>query len=81
MGISMPDARCLRAQAQHYLDLANQNSQGWEASTLKRMAAECLSSAKTIENRKSQKRQDGGKSPVAAALPATGPTSMHRRIS
>jgi len=52
----MPDARNLRAQAQQYLNLAQQNSQGWEAAILKRMAVECLWEADTVENGKPSKQ-------------------------
>jgi hypothetical protein len=45
----MPDARYLRAQAQHYLNFAQRNSKSWEATTLRMMAAECISDAERLE--------------------------------
>ena len=45
----MTDARDLRAQAQQYLNLAERNSQSWEAPTLRMMAAECISDAEKLE--------------------------------
>ena len=45
----MRDAGHLRLQAQHYLQLAEQNSWSWEASTLRMIAAECISDAEKLE--------------------------------
>ena len=45
----MLNAGSLRVQAQQYLKLAKQNSQSWEASTLRMMAAECISDAENLE--------------------------------
>ena len=45
----MTDARDLRAQAQQYLNLAERNSQSWEAPTLRMMAAECIAEAENLE--------------------------------
>jgi hypothetical protein len=71
----MPDARYLRAQAQHYLDLAQQNSQGWEALTLKRMAAECLSDAEKIESGEAFESSDPFPS-FARMTPATNASAL-----
>jgi hypothetical protein len=48
----MQDARHLRAQARIYLNLAERNSQSWETSTLRTMAAECISDAERLETSK-----------------------------
>jgi len=46
----MPDALCLRAQAQHFFKLAEAHSEGWEAPILKSMAAKCISKAEKVEH-------------------------------
>ena len=53
----MTDARDLRAQAQQYLNLAERNSQSWEAPTLRMMAAECISDAEKLEVTKPSQQQ------------------------
>jgi hypothetical protein len=47
----MLDARHLRAQARLYLNLAERNSQSWEAPTLRTIAAEYISDAEKLETR------------------------------
>jgi hypothetical protein len=45
----MRDAGYLRLQAEHYLQLAEQNNWSWEASTLRMIAAECIADAEKLE--------------------------------
>jgi len=56
----MPDARYLRAQAAHYLDLAHQHSEGWEAPALRTRAAECIALAERLEAGEAPDRSTGG---------------------
>lgn len=48
----MLDARHLRAQARLYLNLAERNSQSWEAPTLRTIAAEYIADAEKLETSK-----------------------------
>ena len=46
----MSDAPYLRAQAQNYHKHAKEYSEGWEASTFRSRAAECISRAEELED-------------------------------